>query len=595
MAFFRLSNKSDRSVKNDTNDHSNLKGQRRRHSLKRKRASSDRRSQLETLERRELLAAEVLDIDRHAIFTADTPQSVVDEYEAKTHFHDDHDDEDGLTSPILQGTRWRNSVLGAGDENGDPAGLTWSIVPDGTTVVDPQGNDPDANSNLVSFLDDLYGDGGATTDDFTQRPWFRLIERAYDSWAAVSGLTLQYEPVDDGADVAAGGSIGIDGVRGDLRVSGYVFDSAVIPDGVLAFNYFPNGGGLTGSDGDMVFDTGDGFYARNADPAEGENRAIHNVFTHEVGHGIGIAHVLPVNGTKLMEPFVNLSFFGVQEDDIYNANELYGDNFESNNTLATPTDLGVLQNELAEITGASIARDSDADFYRFEVLTPTVFAASLIPTGNEYLEGPQFGGAASLVNRRTEADLGLRILDADGNVIQEIDAAAAGATENLNQIDLPAAGTYFAEVFGDGDTQIYDLQLRVGRTFGFNPQAGDLRLVSVNPNADELFDRDEINVLATSPTELTFRFSTDSSIDESSLAGGIRITGAGRDQVSGTPDDVTITPGWIGFGETDKIVIARFAEPLADSRYRVEVFGVDLPDEGITALRETDGGLFQAV
>ena len=48
----------------------------------------------------------------------------------------------------------------------------------------------------------------------------------------------------------------------------------------------------------------------------GDFRSLRNVLTHEHGHGIGIKHSIPQNGTKLMEPALALEFDGPQEDDI---------------------------------------------------------------------------------------------------------------------------------------------------------------------------------------------------------------------------------------------------------------------------------------
>jgi hypothetical protein len=157
---------------------------------------------------------------------------------------------------------------------------------------------------------------------------------------------------------------------------------------------------------------------------------------------------------------------------------------------------------------------------------------------------------------------------------------------------LPTAGTYYIEVSGNTGTQLYSLRLEIGRTFDFGRNDGALRLVSVNPNADEVFDRDDLNLRTTSPTELTFRFSADVGIDATTIENGIRIFGAGRDELLGTPDDVTVVPGYIGLGENDRTVVARFAQPLPDSRYRVEVFGVADSLRGIQPLRQTSGEAF---
>lgn len=94
------------------------------------------------------------------------------------------------------------------------------------------------------------------------------------------------------------------------------------------------------------------------------------------------------------------------------------------------------------------------------------------------------------------------------------------------------------------------------------------RLLSVAPNSGEIFSFNQLNTLKISPTELVLRF--DDSIDVSNL-GGIQLVGAGKDSVFGNGNDRTITPGWIGAGENDRIIIMRFTEPLEDDLYRVQL------------------------
>lgn len=91
--------------------------------------------------------------------------------------------------------RWsRTATDGFGFAQGDPTTLTWSIVPDGTAVG---GNPVIPSSGLVSFLDSIRG-AGPGGNDLTQRPWFSLFEQSFDRFSQLSGLTLVYEPNDDG-------------------------------------------------------------------------------------------------------------------------------------------------------------------------------------------------------------------------------------------------------------------------------------------------------------------------------------------------------------------------------------------------------------
>lgn len=91
------------------------------------------------------------------------------------------------------------------------------------------------------------------------------------------------------------------------------------------------------------------------------------------------------------------------------------------------------------------------------------------------------------------------------------------------------------------------------------------------------------------PKDLTFRFDDGQTIDPASI-GAIQITRSGPDRILGNSDDVTITPGFSGIGETPNDVIVRFAETLPDDLYQVTIIGT-----GSNPLRNTnnqplDGG-----
>lgn len=107
------------------------------------------------------------------------------------------------------------------------------------------------------------------------------------------------------------------------------------------------------------------------------------------------------------------------------------------------------------------------------------------------------------------------------------------------------------------------------------------RLLSVAPNSGAIFSFNEVNTLQVSPTELVLRF--DDFIDTTNLS-GIQLLAAGKDGVFGNSSDRLITPGWIGAGDNDRIIIMRFSEPLEDDLYRVQ-----LSATGPNAVRNANG------
>jgi VCBS repeat-containing protein len=106
------------------------------------------------------------------------------------------------------------------------------------------------------------------------------------------------------------------------------------------------------------------------------------------------------------------------------------------------------------------------------------------------------------------------------------------------------------------------------------------RLLSIAPNSGQLLNGNAgnastSNVLNESPRELVFRFSGSQQLDPASLS-GIRIVRSGGDGGFSDGNESAVTPTYIGFGDTDRIVVARFGEALPDDRYRIEVLGVDI-------------------
>lgn len=338
--------------------------------------------------------------------------------------------------------RWNNtSIDGGGLTQGQATTLTWGLVDDGTAL--DNGN----ASNLIARLDTIYGET-ATGPDITNRTWFNLFVSVFDRFASFSGLSYVYEPNDDGA--AFPNAAGVVGVRPDIRIGGRNIDGNF---GVLAFNYFPNAG-------DMVIDTNDSVYLNTSN----NSLILRNVLAHEHGHGIGFPHVMPINNTKLMEPFLSTAFDGPQEDDILATNRGYGDRNEKNggnDTAATATPLGlVTPTSSVTVTQVSIDDDSDTDFYSFTVAQAVSADILVTPTGTAYLSGVQGGAPPTIFNALTQVDLSFDLLAADGTtILTTVNATGLGLAEQLTGFSLNV-GTYFVRVTGPQNmVQMYDLNL----------------------------------------------------------------------------------------------------------------------------------------
>ncbi|MCA9230968.1 MAG: matrixin family metalloprotease [Planctomycetales bacterium] len=385
------------------------------------------------------------------------------------------------------GVGWTSTSSGA-SSIGEPATLTWSIAPDGTGL--PRGlGEPSSPSNLIAFLDGIHH-GGASPGgaDLTQRAWFPLIESSFERWDAVSGVSYSYEPYDDGATYSSANP-GILGTRGDQRIGGHSIDGQTSPT-YLAYNYFPNYA-------EMVIDTDE--INRWGNP-EGNYLRFRNMLMHEAGHGLGLSHLNSSDQDFLMEPFLATTFDGPQLDDILGIHRLYGDANEENggnDTYLSATDLGKFwpgdsksigvdaasaKVEFDAIDFLSIDDDSDIDFFRFQVKTPSLVDLTLTPLGPTYLEGAQMNNQSPL-DTSALSDLTLSVFDSDGTTMLEfVNDQGIGMAETLSNLRLNSPGEYYVQVRGlQNAAQFYQLDLNVEYAFPEDPFGFFKKVEEFNP------------------------------------------------------------------------------------------------------------------
>ncbi|HOB76165.1 MAG TPA: matrixin family metalloprotease [Phycisphaerae bacterium] len=355
-------------------------------------------------------------------FAPGTPQETIDAWNRRQ----------GKINPgFYAGGRWSGTL-------GSPRALTWSLVPDGV----PWGSEG-LPSQLFQTMDAKFAAQGG------RQKWISLIEASLARWEALSGVsyTRVRQGSNDWDDGAAFGS-SRSSTRGDIRIGMIPLDG---PYNLLAYNYYP-------SNGDMVLDANEN-WAASAD----NFRFMRNVIMHEHGHGLGLYHVCPVNGTKLMEPYLNSSFDGPQHDDIRAIHYLYGDPFEDNNTIATAAYLGMFSPGTALSFGdlmmptvsngsrLSVDGNGEEDYFRFGLTASAGLSLTIAPVGLSYDSSPQNSdgscSSGTIINSLALADLGVVVTDANANVLAMASAQPAGQAETVASVFLPAAGDYYIRVF----------------------------------------------------------------------------------------------------------------------------------------------------
>lgn len=338
-----------------------------------------------------------------------------------------------------QVNRWsRTATDGSGLTQGDPMTLTYSFMPDGTAIRDIGVGTGSGTSSLFAWLNGIYGNPGV---------WQPLFAQVFARWSDLIGVNYVYEPNDDGSQSNTG--VGLLGIRGDVRIGAFNLANDGTNGGILAYNNFPN-------DGDMIFDL-DSFFNNLGS----NSRRLRNVISHEHGHGLGFAHVCPINSTKLMEPTATTAFDGPQLDDILNGQRYYGDLYEpqSDDPTNAPNVGSVSVGGIIGLTNVSIDDNADVDFYEFTLTTPAEVQITVSPDAATYNQGAQNGngscGNGSSTNYNAFHDLEISLVTPNNpfTPIASVNATGVAGTETL-VVALTNPGDYVIEVNGSNVDQI---------------------------------------------------------------------------------------------------------------------------------------------
>ncbi len=359
--------------------------------------------------------------------------------------------------------RWSTTALnGWTGAYGTGVDVTWSLVPDGTFIPGEGG------SNLIAFMDGLFGNGGGGTN-YQNRPWFHFIEDSFDRWSELGGLTFHYEDDDDGSNLR--NLYGLQNVRGDVRIGGANIDGV---SGTLASTSFL-------LDADLTIDTAESAYYSNS---INDYQNMRNTLMHEIGHALGLGHIDSTTSIFLMEPVTSAAaIVGPQLDEIRGLHYLYGDVNEKgagNNTAASAVPLSVspgvelvrgkdptvgnIVTQMVETDFLSISNQNDFDYFSFEITDPALLDLSVVPVGQSYNERITGSGSAySTTFPSAVSDLGLQLyslVSGSPVLLTNQNVNPTGQNESITDFLLETPGEYAFRISASpSGVQLYQFSL----------------------------------------------------------------------------------------------------------------------------------------
>ena len=336
-----------------------------------------------------------------------------------------------IVRPSVEGLESRKLLYATtGDMFTYGSRITWSIVPDGTSI----GGVP---SNLISSLNSELGAGN----------WLQSFQDAFAQWENVANVNLVQVP-DSGQAINSGNIQQGSASFGDIRIGGYVQGS-----NVLAFTLLPppsNGGS---DSGDMFFNTSLAWHINS-------DYDLETVAIHEIGHALGLGHSADINAA--MYPYYD----GVQQspntDDVNGIQSVWGPRQEDafvqntgNLTSARAANVTSFMNTSSDqvyLPGLDVASASEC--YWFKVTTPANTSSTLTAQ-------VQSSGLSELSPR-------VMIYNAALKGLSQVSASATayGATVAVSVGGVTPNTTYYIKVLGSNSgvtgTGAYAMTLNMG-------------------------------------------------------------------------------------------------------------------------------------